>query len=57
MIETLPANAGDVRNAGFIPGLGRSFVEGNGKPLRILGWRLLWTEEPGRTGSQRVGHD
>ena len=27
---------------------------------RVLAWRILWTEEPGRLqsmGSQRVGHD
>ena len=29
-----PANAGDARDVGFIPGLGRSSGEGNGNPLR-----------------------
>ena len=34
MVKSLPANAGDIRDAGFIPGLGRSPGEGNGNPLR-----------------------
>ena len=54
------ANAGDVRDAGLIPGLGRSPGEGNGNPLSILAWRIPWTEEPGglqSMGLQRVGHD
>ena len=34
MIKNLPTNAGDVRDAGSIPGLGRSPGEGNGNPLQ-----------------------
>ena len=34
MVKNLPANAGDVRDAGSIPGLGRSRGEGNGNPLQ-----------------------
>ena len=30
MVKNLPANAGDIRDAGSIPGLGRSPGEGNG---------------------------
>ena len=30
MVKNLPANAGDSRHAGLIPGLGRSFGIGNG---------------------------
>ena len=37
-------NAGDL---GLIPGSGRSPGERNGSPLRILAWRIPWTEEPG----------
>ena len=33
MIKNLPANAGDVREAGSIPGSGRSPGGGNGYPL------------------------
>ena len=32
--KNLPANARDVRDAGSIPGLGRSLGEGNGNPLQ-----------------------
>jgi len=31
--ENLPANAGDIRDVGSIPGSGRSPGEGNGNPL------------------------
>ena len=34
MVKTLPANAGDVRDAGSIPGLGRFPGEGNGDLLQ-----------------------
>ena len=34
MINNLPDNAGDLRDAGSIPGLGRSPGEGNGSPLQ-----------------------
>ena len=60
MVKSPPANAGDVRDAGLIPGSGRSPGEGNGNPLNILAWRIPWTEEPGglqSVGLQRVGHD
>ena len=33
-VKNLPANAGDVRDVGSIPGLGRSPGEGNGNPLQ-----------------------
>ena len=33
VIKNLPANAGDARDAGLIPGLGKSSVVGNGNPL------------------------
>ena len=39
MMENSPANAGDVRDAGLIPGLGRSLGVGNGNPLQYgLPW-------------------
>ena len=34
MVKDLPANAGDMRDAGSIPGSGRSTGEGNGNPLQ-----------------------
>ena len=33
VVKNLLANAGNVRDTGLIPGLGRSLGEGNGKPL------------------------
>ena len=34
MIKNPPANAGDIRDAGSIHGMGRSPGEGNGNPLQ-----------------------
>ena len=34
MVKDLPANAGDIRNVGLIPGLGRSPGAENGTPLQ-----------------------
>ena len=34
VIKNLPANAGDAKDAGSLPGLGRSPGEGNGNPLQ-----------------------
>ena len=34
MLKNPPANAGDVRDAGLIPGVGRSSGEGNVNPLQ-----------------------
>ena len=33
-VKNSPVNAGDIRDAGSIPGLGRSPGEGNGNPLQ-----------------------
>ena len=60
MVKNPPANAGDIRDVGSIPGLGRSPGEENGNSLSILAWRIPWTEEPGRLqsiGSQRVRYN
>ena len=35
--KNLPANAGDARAAGLIPGSGRSSEAGNGNPLQYSG--------------------
>ena len=51
MVKNLFANAGDVRDAGFIPEPGRSLEEGMTTHSRILAWRIPWTEEPGRLHS------
>ena len=34
VVKNLPANAGDVRDSGSIPGLGKSPGGGNGNPLQ-----------------------
>ena len=34
VVKNLPANAGDIRDAGLILGLGRISGEGNGNPLQ-----------------------
>ena len=34
VVKNLPANAGDIRDVGVIPGSGRSPGEGNGNPLQ-----------------------
>ena len=34
VVKNLPANAGDVRNSGLIPGSGRSPGGGHGNPLQ-----------------------
>ena len=34
MVKNLPANAGDIRDVGSIPGSGRSAGEGHGNPLQ-----------------------
>ena len=59
MVKNPPAYAGNIRDAGLIPGLGRSPGEGMATYSSILAWRIPWTEEPGgleSTESQRVGH-
>ena len=45
MVKNLPANAGDVRDMGLIPGLGRSREEGMAAHSSILAGRIPWTEE------------
>ena len=48
-----PANTGDVRDAGSIPGSGRSPGGGYGNPLQYSCLENPWTEEPG--GLQSIG--
>ena len=67
MAKNLLANAGDIRDAGSILGLGRSPGGGHGNPLEYSCLEnpmdrgaCPWTEEPDRLqsiGLQRVGHD
>ena len=53
VVKNPPANAGDIRDVGSIPGLGRSPGEGMVTHSGILAWRIPWTEEPG--GLQSIG--
>ena len=39
VVKNSPANAGDIRDVGFIPGLGRSLEEGVATQSSILAWR------------------
>ena len=56
-----PANAGDLRDMGSIPGWGRSpWREYMANHSNILAWRIPWTDELGglqSKGSQRVRCD
>ena len=59
VVKSLLANAGDTRDEGLIPGLGRSPGEGHSNSS-VLACRTLWTAEPGgrqSIGLQRVRHD
>ena len=61
MVKNLPASAGDGRDAGWIPGSGRSPGGGHGNPLQfscldnphgqrsLVGYKSI--------GSHRVGHN
>ena len=60
VVKNLPANAGDTRDVGLIPGLGISPGGGNGNPLQYSCLENPMEEEPGglqTMGSQRVTHD
>ena len=54
VVKNSHANAGDIRNLGSIPGLGRSGEGGPGNPYQILAGRIPWTEKSG--GLQSIGH-
>ena len=59
VVKNPPANAGDIRDAGSIPGSGRSPGGGHDTHSRVLVWRISWREEAGRLqsmGSQRFRH-
>ena len=60
MVNNMPANAGDIRDAGLILGWEDPLEEGMATHSSSLAWRIPWTEEPGRLqsmGSQKVKHD
>ena len=45
VVKNPPANAGDARNIGSVPGSGRTLGEGNSTHSSILAWEISWTEE------------
>ena len=47
MVKNLLASARDAREAGSIPGSGRSSGVGNGNPLQFSCLENSWTEDPG----------
>ena len=60
VVKNQPANAGDIRDAGSIPGWEDPLEKGLATHSSSLAWRIPWTEEPGRLqsmGLQRVRHN
>ena len=61
MVKNLPANAGDIRDAGSIPRSEDPLEEGMATHSSILAWKISWDRGAwGVTqsmGSQRVRHD
>ena len=62
MVKNPPANAGDIRDTGLIPGSGRSPEGEHGNPLLYSCLESSRTEEPGAGGTavqglHRVAHD
>ena len=60
VVKNPPANAGDIRDAGSIPGWKGSPGGGNGNPLQYSCLENPMGEEPGglqSMGSQRVVHN
>ena len=51
MVKNLPANAGDIRDMGLIPGLEDTLEKEMATHSDILAWEIPWTEEPGRLQS------
>ena len=47
VVKNLPANAGDARDTGSIPGSGSSLEEGMATHSSFLAWRIPRIEEPG----------
>ena len=47
VVKNLPANAGDMRDAGLILSQEDLLEEDMATYSSILGWKIPWTEEPG----------
>ena len=57
MVKNLPANAGDLRDSGSIPGSGRTPGGGPGNTLQNFYLDIPWTEEPGGLQSIELQRD
>ena len=57
MVNNPPPNAGDLGDAGLIPGLEDPMQESMATHSSILAWRIPWTEEPGRLQSMGLQRD
>ena len=57
VVKSPPANSGDARDQGSIPGSGRSPGEGNGNPLQYSRLENPMDRELHSTGSQRARHN
>ena len=57
MVKNPPANARDARDTGSLPGQEDPLGEEMATHSSILAWKIPWTEESGRGGSQRVKQD
>ena len=60
MKKNLPANIGDIRDAGLVPSQEHPLEEGMAAHSSILAWRIPWIEKAGglwSKGVQRVGHN
>ena len=51
MVKNLRANAGDITDTGLTLGRKDPLEEGMATHSSILGWKIPWTEEPGRLQS------
>ena len=57
MVKNLPTSAGNLRDVGLIPGLGRSPGGGHGDPLQYSCLENPMDRELQPIGLQTVGHD
>ena len=60
VVKNPSVNAGDLRDTGLIPELGRPLEKDMATHSSILAWKIPWTEESGSLqfiGLQRSGHN
>ena len=60
MVKDTPANVGDTRDMGSIPGQEDPLEKKMATQSSIFAWKIPWREEPCGLqfmGSQRVGYD